>query len=152
MKQDMHAVGALASDVITSRVVYMRYVIYSVHNVSAVDTSFFVDFKLEMRLVDLTTVHKRSDRHRVFLNDENLASIPFITIANSIDAMPCEQPIITLHPSDPIGIVRWEQRFRGGVRLIQELQNFPCAPQPEPSPDALPRPSNPQLGTCNLSC
>ncbi|KAJ1627842.1 hypothetical protein T492DRAFT_876111 [Pavlovales sp. CCMP2436] len=40
-------------------------------------------------------VHKRSEIHKVFLNDENLASIPFITIANAIDAAACEQPIIT---------------------------------------------------------
>lgn len=115
----------LASEVRSSRAVYCRYVIYSVHSISAVDTSFFVDFKLQMRLVDLTTVHKRSARHVIFLNEENLASIPFITIANAIDAGPCEQPIIRLDPSDPIGIVRWEQRFRGSVRLIQVLHNFP---------------------------
>jgi hypothetical protein len=120
----LHDAGKLASDVSASRIVHMRYTIYSIHNIDAVTTSFFVDFKLEMRLVDLTTVHKRTAQ-RVFLDDEKLASIPFITIANAIDAGPCEQPIITLDPADPIGIVRWEQRFRGLVRLIQELHNFP---------------------------
>lgn len=74
----------------------MSYMVYSVHDLKAVDRSFHIDFKLSMRLIDRTTVHKRSPIHKVFLNEETVSSPPFITIANSIDCEPPEPPIIFL--------------------------------------------------------